>query len=186
MVSPRSQVMATYLPRYYESSRVMQSLMHVEGEEFDQLRGALTGTLDQFTVRSATWGLDIWEKELGLSPAQEQTEDERKDRIVSRLRGVGTATISKIREVAEAYSMGAVDVVEDYENYTIKIIFIDTTGVPSNLNDLKEVVRAVLPAHLAHIFEFNYFIWSELDAMEWTWDQLDALQLTWDQMEVYR
>ena len=186
ITSIRGQEMLTYLPRYYETSRVMRSILQAEGSELDKLRQALDDILNQFFVRTATWGLDRWEEELGLSPALDQPESERRDRIVSRLRGTGTATIAVVKQVAESYDKGSIDVIEDHAAYTVTIRFVDTTGVPPNLDDLKAAVRAVLPAHLVIEYEFNYFLWDDLDAQGWTWDEFDALGLTWDELEVFR
>ncbi|PYI52555.1 putative phage tail protein [Paenibacillus flagellatus] len=185
LTSFRGQKMASYVPRYYETSRVFQSLLQTEGQEVDDLRAALDSIVKQFFVRVSTWGLDAWEQELGLSPTPNQPENERKDRIVSRLRGVGTATIRVLKEVAEAYHNGTIDVIEDCDNFNVIVRFVDTSGIPATLNDIHAAVRNVLPAHLNFQFEFKYFLWSDLDAMAWTWDQFDDLNLTWDQLEVY-
>jgi len=185
ITSERGKKMLGYLPRYYETSRVMKSIIQSNGLEVDKLRQALDETLDNFFVRTSTWGIDIWESELGLNPSQDQPLSERQDRVVSRLRGTGTATIKVVKEVAESYDNGAIDVIEDHAVYTDIIRFVDTAGVPPNLEDLKKAVRAVVPAHLEIIYEFNYFLWSDLDALGWTWDELDTLNLTWDELEVY-
>lgn len=185
ITSARGQEMMTYLPRYYETSRVMRGIMQVGGAELDNLRQALDEILAQTFVQTATWGLDKWEEELGLPVTPDQPIEERRDKIISRLRGYGTATISVIKSVAEAYDKGRVDVIEDHAAYTVIIRFVDTRGVPPNLADLQAAVRAVLPAHLDVVYQFNYLIWNELDAKGWTWDYLDSLNLTWDELEVY-
>ncbi|MGE5552819.1 MAG: putative phage tail protein [Betaproteobacteria bacterium] len=185
LTSARGQAMLGYLPWYYETSRVMRAILQAQGSELDRLRQALDETLAQFFVNTATWGLDTWEKELGLPVAPAQSESERRDRIVSRLQGFGTATISVVKQVAEAYDKGRCQVIEDFPAYTVTIRFVDTTGIPPNLEDLKAAVRAVVPAHLDLKYEFNYLVWDELDTRGWTWDQLDALALTWDALEVF-
>lgn len=185
IISARGQEMLTYLPTYYETSRIMRALLQAEGAEFDKLRQALDEVLDQFFVRTATWGLDRWEEEVGLTVTPDQPEAERRDKIISRLRGYGTATISVVKQVAEAYDKGAIDIVEDFPAYTITVQFVDTTGVPPNLDDLKAAVRALVPAHLEILYEFNYFLWQDLDQKMWTWDALDSLGLTWDQLLIY-
>lgn len=184
ITSTQGQLMLEYLPPYYETSRVMRALLQAGGSEFDKLRQALNETLNQFFVNTATWGLDRWEEELGLPITPDQPEAERRDKIISRLRGYGTATLYVVKNVAEAYDKGAIDIVEDHAAYTITIQFVDTTGVPPNLDDLKAAVRAVVPAHLDILYEFNYFLWQEWDAKNETWDAFDALALTWDQLEV--
>ncbi|MEF3302387.1 DUF2313 domain-containing protein [Paenibacillus sp. GYB003] len=178
--------MLSYLPRYYDTSRAIRSLLQGEGNELNQLHEALNGILLQLYVRTADWGLDQWEKEMGLSFDAGKTNNARRDQIVSRLRGYGTATGRVVREVAEAYDGGAIDVIENFAGSAIVIKFVDTRGIPQNLEDCKEALRAVVPAHLDIGFEFRYFLWSDLDAKQLTWDQLDALHLTWDQLEVYK
>lgn len=185
ITSVRGQEMLTYLPRYYETSRIMRAILQAEGTEFDKLRQALNEILDQFFVRTATWSLDRWEEEVGLPVTPDQPEAERRDKIISRLRGYGTATISVVKQVAEAYDKGAINVIEDQGANIVIIQFVDTTGIPPNLDDLKTAVRAVVPAHLDILYEFNYFLWQDLDAKAWTWDTLDSLALTWDALEVY-
>lgn len=185
ITSVRGQEMLTYFPAYYQTSRIMRSVLQAKGTEYDRLRQALTETLNQFFVDTATWGLDTWEDELGLPIMPEQPIEERRDKIKSRLRGHGTATGPIVRQVAEAYDKGKIDIIEDFAAYTIIVQFVDTTGIPPNLDDLKKAVRAVVPAHLDILYEFNYFLWSELDAKDWTWDDLDALNLSWNKLEVY-
>ena len=185
MTSMRGNEMLSYLPHYYETSRVMKSILQAQGGEIDSLRQALDETLNQFFIRTATWGLDRWEEILGLAITPHQPLDERRNKIVSALRGFGTATISVVKRVAEAYDHGAIDVSEDHSVYTITIHFVDTTGVPPNLDDLKAAVRLITPAHLDILYEFNYFLWQDLDTRLWTWDALDALLLTWDRLEVF-
>lgn len=185
MISESGKRMLSYLPPLYETSRVMQGVLDAQGVEIDKLRQALTEVLDQFFVRTATWGLDRWEEELGLSPAANQPISERRDRIVSRIRGYGTVTVALVKEVAESYDKGTVDVIPDPATYTVTIRFVDTMGVPPNIDDLKAAVRAVLPAHLDVKYEFRYFLWSDLDALNITWDDWDALGLTWNEVEVY-
>lgn len=183
VTSTAGQRIMGYVPRYYETSRIVRVLAQARGVEVDNLRQAMDETLNQFFARTATWGLDSWEDELGLEPQPGFTDAERQDRIVSKLRGYGTCTISLVKAVAESYDKGAVDVVQDHTIYEVTIKFVDTTGIPTNIDDLKVAVREVVPAHLGLVFEYNYLIWDELDAENITWDQQDALALSWDNYE---
>lgn len=184
MTSEHGNKMLSHLPPYYETSRVMKSILQGQGAELDGLRQALDETLNQFFVRTATWGLDLWEEKLGITTLPDQPTAERRDKIVAALRGFGTATIGVVKRVAEAYDHGEIDISENHTTYAITVYFVDTTGVPPNLNDFKTAIRAILPAHLEVFYAFNYFIWDELDAKLWTWDALDIQTLTWDRLEV--
>ncbi|MFZ7103383.1 MAG: putative phage tail protein [Peptococcaceae bacterium] len=185
LTSSGAKRMLGYLPEYYENSRIMKTILAAQGSEIDRLAGAVDEILDQFFVRTATWALESWEKELGLDAALDQTENERRDRIISRLRGTGTATINVVKNVAESYDKGAIEVIQDHTLYHTIIKFVDTKGVPPNLDDLKRALRAVVPAHLGIEFKLNYLIWDEIDSLNMTWDAWDALNLTWDELEVY-
>ena len=148
---------------FYESNDEFTALLQSEGLEFDKLKLAIDETLNQFYVRTATWGLDRWETELGLSPAPLLTNQERQDRIVSKLRGFGTATIRIIKRVAESYDNGEIDVVENCPEYMIKIVFVDTRGIPSNIADLKTALRDIIPAHLYIEYQYRYNTYGDLE-----------------------
>jgi hypothetical protein len=70
--------------------------------------------------------------------------------------------------------------------YKIIIEFIDTLGVPSNINTLKQVLGEIIPAHLVIEYHYRYLAWSDLDAFGWTWSDLDAKLLTYDELAVYK
>ncbi len=196
VASASGQKMMNYLPRYYDSSRVIRALNQTRGVEIDKLRQAFDETHDQLFVNTATWGLDTWEKELGLSTVTGKPYSERRSRILSKLRGIGTVTASMIKNVAESYTGGTVEVsfgTQVYsfdvyrettlEPYTIFIKFIDIRGIPPNIDDLKAIIEEIKPAHLAVEYSYKYLTWNELDAQNLTWDELDALGLTWNIFE---
>lgn len=185
VTSARGRRMTGYLPGYYQSSRVMRAIVQGQGSELDKLRQALDETLAQFFVDTATWSLGDWEAELGLPVAPAQPASERRDKIRSRLRGTGACTIKLVKQVAESYDEGAVNVAEDFAGYLVTVRFADTRGVPPNMGDLIAAVRDIVPAHLEIEYEYTYFLWDELDERDWTWAQLDALELPWDELEVY-
>ncbi len=180
--------MLGYSHPMYETSRVFRALMQAEGAEFDLVRQAIDDVLNQFYVRTATWGLDRWETELGLPPDPSLTDDERRDRIISHLRGFGTCTIAVTKSVAESYDKGEIDVSEDFAGYTVTIQFVDTLGVPTNIDDLKKALRAVIPAHLEIMYEYRYLTYDMLKDYGFTYDQLRAfnLTLTYDQLKTWK
>lgn len=185
-IENQKDTMFGYLPDYYRTSRVMDAVLNSQGTELLGLRQTFDDILDQFFIDTASWRLDYWEEELGLAVSPEQPVEQRRDKIKSRLRGQGTATIKLVKQVAETYDKGKVNVIEDISSYIITLRFIDTIGIPANLDDLKAAVRAVVPAHLELEYDFNYFIWDELDKKNWTWDALDGEHLTWDELAVYK
>ena len=85
--------------------------------------------------------------------------------------------------MAEAYDQGTVDVTEQPALYQVTVTFVDTTGVPPNIDDLAAAVEAIIPAHLQVQYQFRYLLWDALDARAWTWDHLDSLNLLWNGLE---
>jgi uncharacterized protein YmfQ (DUF2313 family) len=154
--------MFSFLPGYYETSRVMQADMNAKGAEMDQLFAALDESLQQFFVRTATWGLDRWEIELGITVDPAKPIDQRRAVIESKLRGSGKFSGRLVKNVAEAYDGGTVDVTFQPTEWSFTIKFVDTLGIPPNLDDLKAVIEEIKPSHLAVVYEFSYLLIREI------------------------
>lgn len=179
----RSDVMLAYVPQFIQTARAYKAVIDAEGPEFDQLKTSLADILSQFYVETATWGLDFWEQMLNLQTVEGKPYDERRSRIISKLRGIGTVNVTLVKNVAESFVYGTVDVIDHPETYSFVIKFVDTRGIPINLVDVQAAIEEIKPAHLAVTYEFNYMTWDELDAENITWDALDALALSWDNFE---
>jgi Uncharacterised protein conserved in bacteria (DUF2313) len=177
--------MFDYMPREYEDLRESRAIIKTEAVEFETLNDKIADVLAQFFVDTATWGLAYWERICGIPTDESKPIDQRRSVIKSKLRGIGTVTVDLIKNVAEAYSYGEVDVTEDYANYTVIVTFVGERGVPANLTDIENALREIIPAHLAINYKFTYLRWSELDSYGWTWDALDAQMLSWDEFEIY-
>lgn len=175
----RADIMKSYGPEYFKTDRVFSAILDSEGEEFGQIRTSIDNILKQFYVETATgWGLDLWEQMLGLKSFVGKPDDQRRSRIISKLRGMGAVTVSLIKNVAESYVYGTVEVTEHPELYSFTVKFIDTRGIPPNLNDIKAAIEDIKPAHLAVTYEFTYTTWAEVKNTTWgvvktgTWGDL--------------
>lgn len=176
-----------YLPPYYQESRVMKAIAEAQGGEVNSLYTTLDEILKQFFVETATeWGLDLWEQTLGLTSYAGKPLDQRRSRIISKLRGYGTVTVSLIKNVAESYVFGTVEVIENPATYSFTIKFVDPRGIPPNLDDLKAAIEEIKPAHLAVEYQFTYTVWGELNTWAKTWGDLNTLGLTWDALMTWR
>lgn len=175
-----------YLPHYYEKSRVMRAVAEAQGKEIVSLWTTLDEILKQFFVETATeWGLDLWEQMLGLKSYSGKPLDHRRSRIISKLRGIGTVTVNMIKNVAESYVYGTVEIIQHPERYTFTIKFIDQRGIPLNLDDVKAAIEEIKPAHLAVEYEFTYTVWGELDDWKTTWGELNTKGVTWEQLKTW-
>lgn len=144
------------MPKYYMTSKVIDNLHSANATELDAFEQKLNGVLNQFFVSTADYSLERWEKELGLEVNNTYDTAFRRSRILSRLRGQGTVTIAMIKNVAESFSNGEVDVIEDNAGYMFTVKFVGTLGIPPNMNDLQKAIEDIKPAHLAFGFEYSY------------------------------
>lgn len=185
LTSESGKRMLELCPKYYELSRVFTASCQAIGSELDELWQAIQDVLDQIFVSTATWGLDQWEKMLGLPTYSGKPDDHRRSRIISKLRGIGTVTVELIKNVAESYVNGAVEVENYPEEYRFTVKFVDARGVPPNLDDLKEAIEEIKPAHLAVEYRFTYTVWSELPQWGITWGQIVQQGLTWEELKTW-
>jgi uncharacterized protein YmfQ (DUF2313 family) len=154
--------------------------------EIERIRLQFIDVLDQFFVSTTDTSLERWENEFNLSVANNYDLAYRRSKILSRLRGSGTITAALIKNVAESFENGTVEVIEDSTNYSFTIKFISTLGIPPNLDDLKDAIEELKPAHLAVIYEFTYMDWNDYEGYNKTLDAWDALNLTFDNFEKYK
>ncbi|WP_231701918.1 YmfQ family protein [Crassaminicella thermophila] len=145
-----------YLPNYYRTSKVMTNITDVYDIELQEFQTKLDNTLNQFFVDLADASLERWEKELGISVNKNKDIKYRRSVIKSKIRGQGTITINLIKNVAESYSNGEVEVTENNSNYSFTITFVGTKGIPPNMDDLKNAIEDIKPAHLGFTFEYTY------------------------------
>ncbi len=175
-----------YLPKYWKDIAEMEELQKVIGIEMQNLSIKSEDYFNQLFVSTATWGLDLWKEELGLNTNKNLSYERRREIIKAKMRGTATTTKTLIKNVAESFSNGEVDVIEQYKNYLVQVKFIGTRGIPADLESFKKIIREIIPAHLAIEYIFTYMTWAEFDSYNKTWQQWDNLNLNWKELTEYR
>ena len=171
---------------FYSKSKIFSVIQDILGEECNMDRADYEDLLNQFFIKSATWGIYKWEEFAGIPTPTEYVDIEtRRSNVLAAIRSRDTTTVEKIRVVSESYSNGECQVIEDNPNNTFYIKFIGVRGIPKRIDELRKSIERIKPAHLAFDFIYSYLIWDEFDAFNKTWDEWDALNLTWDELEVY-
>lgn len=148
------------LPSFYDNyiTKPIQDSFTVEA---NLMNDKVEKTLEQFFVDSATYGLDYWEKMLGISKNNNDIQT-RRENIKARMRSRGTTTVSVIKNICEAYSNGEVDIIVNHSDYSFVIDFIGTIGIPRAFAELDKTINEIKPCHLAHSYRFNYNTHSNL------------------------
>lgn len=150
------------LPSFYHNSDFVKSYMSSQSVEHNFIKESIDDLVNNLYVDTATWGLDYFEEELGLEIDKSKTYKERRERIKAKKRGNGTTTIKMLKDTALAFECGEVEVAEMYNDYIFKLKFISQKGRPKNLDDFKNAIDEIKPAHLAYILEFMYNTHQEL------------------------
>ncbi|SKA99309.1 hypothetical protein SAMN05443428_1356 [Caloramator quimbayensis] len=166
------------VPPYLLESAVFQTLYSIENTELNAIETAINDILNQCFIDTATWGLKYWKQFLGITVDENKPAEYRRSVIKSKVRGSGRITVNLIKTVAESYSNGEVAITENVAPYTFEVKSIGTRGIPPNLDDLKNAINEIKPAHLAIIYTFTYTVWSEVKSITWgqvktgTWGDL--------------
>lgn len=168
------------LPDYYKGNRTMEELQEIFSNDINHFVGGFDETIDQCFVNTATSLLSRYENIYGLQVDVSKSDEFRRERIKAKIRGVGTVTKQMIEAVARSYSNGEVEVIEDPANYSFKVKFVGTKGLPPNMADLTVTIEEIKPAHLAFEFEYTYNTWNDVAHMTWG----EASAYTWEQLRV--
>lgn len=151
-----------YLPDILKEVDAYKVMMESEDFEISELKTSIINCFEQKFIDTATWGLELWERELGLQINPSLTYDERRAIIKSRLRGNGKIDADLIKQVADSWTNGDADISFDGK---INIKFNGEYGIPSNMDSVKKAIESIVPAHLTVIYLFTYLFINEVEAM---------------------
>ncbi|MBF6841834.1 DUF2313 domain-containing protein, partial [Acinetobacter baumannii] len=89
-----------------------------------------------------------------IKPEMQKPLEDRRSMVLAKIRGFGIVTPLKVKETAESFKYGEVVVTENAGR--VIVTFVSTYGVPSFLEDIKKVLRDLVPAHLEIEYRFLY------------------------------
>lgn len=174
--------LARYAPPFLAEIRELKAIYETEGYAVGLLEHELSDLLDQCFISTSTWGLTRWEQVYGLATNMALSYEQRREILMAKLRGQGTTTAQMIKETAETFSGGEIEVIEDNPNHQFIVRFIGIKGIPRNMNAFISMLEDIKPAHLAYSFEYRYTTWGELINRSWssvkefTWDSIRTLK----------
>ena len=154
---------------YFYNNKVTRSIQDGLSIESNSVSEKISNTLTQFFVDEATWGLDSWEKMLGISKNNNDIQT-RRENIKAKMRSRGTTSIEVIKNICEAYSYGEVEIIVNHSDYSFIVNFVGSIGIPKAFAELDKTIEEIKPAHLAHSYKFNYNTHSDIS--KYTHEQL--------------
>lgn len=140
------------VPPFVAQMREMAELFYAEQPELDRLEGILSALLAQFYIKTATYSLDMWEEEFGLSHDPTLTLQQRRARILAKLNTRTPATVKMLENlVKQTMGEDIVWIEEHPENYMF-IVYVQEEKLSELLGIAKDAVYAARPAHLNYKF----------------------------------
>lgn len=140
------------VPLFVAEMREMADLFGAEQPELDKLTEDLSDLLDQFYIKSATYSLNVWEKEFGLTYDPELTIERRRARVLAKLNMRTPATVKMLENlVRQTMGEKLVWIEEHTENYMF-IVFVQEDYLSENLGIARQAIHDSRPAHLNYQF----------------------------------
>ncbi len=137
-----------WLPENYPASRETVAFQEAIQPEIGELWRLRKEFLLQLNPYTATWGLPLWERALGLTASSALETDVRRRAVVAKLQGLGTTTVPVVRDLAETLLGAPVRVTEHYGEYRVELETDGGETLPGGALPLRERLEAIMPAHL--------------------------------------
>ena len=147
-----------YVPKRYWGNDEVQKLIYEKlSERLNWSEGIFEEIVNNAYIKDMDdESLSKLEKEFKIKPTNDMTLEDRKDFLISILRGVGVTNVEKLKIIAKTYECRDIEVIQNYSSYSIIIKFVSILGIPKRLNDLKKAIEKVVPCHLGISYEFKY------------------------------
>ena len=153
-----------YVPkRYWDNDEVQKLIYEKLSNRLNWLEGIFEEIVNNAYIKDMNEeALSKLEKEFKIKPDSETTLENRKEFLLSILRGIGVTNVERLKNIAKSYDCGDIEVIQNYSSYSIIIKFVSVLGIPKRLNDLKKAIEKVIPCHLGVSYEFKYNILQDL------------------------
>ena len=147
-----------YVPKRYWGNDEVQKLIYEKlTDRLNWLEGIFEEIVNNAYIKDMNEeALSRIEKEFKIKSDSEMTLEERKEYLLSILRGIGVTNIERLKIIAKSYDCGDIEVIQNYSSYSIIIKFVSVKGTPKRINDLKKAIEKVIPCHLGVSYEFIY------------------------------
>lgn len=140
----------------WQSDPALGELQRVQGLALDRLDEDVKLWLDQFRVETATVGLPMWERAVGIEPDLSLSPDWRRARVKAKLQGLGVTTAEVICGIVERFTGGVATLREGVDKHTFQVTVEGVLNQPENMAVMRHSVTEVKPAHLAHAYALRY------------------------------
>ncbi len=136
------------LPDYYKNGKQVVELQGAFEYWTEALWAAREDLLAQLCVETATWGLDYWDKLLGIN-TKEYPIEERRNIIKTKLTMRPPFTVARLYDMLRN-TADNIYISEDYANYSFEVTLLMKDRLKVALNKIMAQIEEAKPAHLAY------------------------------------
>lgn len=144
-----------YLPPYEQESKVFQEIMNAMEDEFDELFLNIEDLDKQLNLDTATWGLAILEKELGLPVNPDLDIHTRRSFIKSKLLMQPPGSKTNLVEILKIFVETA-DIEEHFSEYSFDVILKTRDTLVEKVPHVRRAIEEFKPAHLDYMLVMCY------------------------------
>lgn len=138
-----------YLPPFLKKDPNFRAVCDSCSWVHENIRKAILDALDQFFVERATWGLEMWERVLGIPTNPLESTEMRRKTIRLKLRQPGGVTDEFMTKLVNQYISDAQGVVLSFPSeYRIEILYHG--GTVLDYSKLRDAINLYIPAHIGY------------------------------------
>lgn len=169
-------------PEYFYGHGQTEAILEALTDASLTAKAALADTADQLFVQSATWGLELWEHQVGIATDPTLSLTERRKAVLEKLTASGNTTADMVRSIAETLTGYQARVImhQDY-SFSLEFLGEQTELAPIDVSQVRAMVEQIKPAHLR--FVITSLRWQDFEDLGMTWGWFDDHPVTWEQLE---
>lgn len=177
--------MLDYYPEVIKRILEFQALMFTEGFEVDFAKSDIELVInDAWLLTMGESRIVEWEKVLKLAPQEDETIDDRREKVIAAIRGRGKLNTALINSIVGAFTNGgnAISYIEDSALYVKINPPVDNKQY--KFTNVENALKPLVPAHLGLVVTRNYATWGEVKDNFYNWESVSNLE-NWDDLKLY-
>lgn len=140
---------------FYSHSYLGLWIYEVIGREWDEMAAWSKDLKQEIFVQTCTWSIAIWEWVYGFEPDESMTLEERRQRILNKIRGVRPINPEVLRRGIAAVSGADAGVTDFTAPYSFSVT-LQLTNRPIPMERVLQYISEHKPAHLAVSIEIVF------------------------------
>nr|DAW15231.1 MAG TPA: tail protein [Caudoviricetes sp.] len=138
-----------YLPKFLQKSPLFKGTNDADNREHETIRLDLHDLLNQFFIKSATWGLGRWEDLVGIKTDTTKSLESRRDAVIAKLQNPESVTETFLTNLINRYIADKAGYIISYPSeYRIEVLYHG--GQVIDYEKLRQSINTYIPAHIGY------------------------------------